>query len=35
MVRTPRQMLEDFSTIAVVGASRHPDKAAHAVPLQM
>jgi predicted CoA-binding protein len=28
-------MLEDFSTIAVVGASRHPDKAAHAVPLQM
>jgi len=28
-------MLEDFSTIAVVGASRNPDKAAHAVPLQM
>jgi predicted CoA-binding protein len=34
-VRTPWQILEDFTTIAVVGASRHEDKAAYAVPLQM
>jgi predicted CoA-binding protein len=34
-VRTPRQILEDSRTIAVVGASRHQDKAAYAVPLQL
>ena len=34
-MRTPRQMLEDFATIAVVGASRHEEKAAYAVPLQL
>jgi predicted CoA-binding protein len=34
-VRTPRQILEESQTIAVVGASRHEDKAAYAVPLQM
>ena len=34
-MRTPRQILEDSRTIAVVGASRHEDKAAYAVPLQM
>lgn len=34
-MRTPRQILEDSQTIAVVGASRHPEKAAHAIPLQM
>jgi predicted CoA-binding protein len=34
-VRTPRQILEDSRTIAVVGASRHEDKAAYAVPLQL
>jgi len=34
-VRTPRQILEDSRTIAVVGASRHKDKAAYAVPLQL
>jgi hypothetical protein len=34
-VRNPRQILEDFSTIAVVGASRHAAKAAFAVPMQM
>jgi predicted CoA-binding protein len=28
-------MLEDFTAIAVVGASRHEGKAAYAVPLQM
>lgn len=28
-------MLEDFSIIAVVGASRHLEKAAYGVPLQM
>jgi uncharacterized protein len=35
MVRTPEQILRDSTTIAVVGASRHPEKTAHAVPLQM
>jgi uncharacterized protein len=35
VVRNARQMLEDFSTIAVVGASRHGDKPAYTVPLQM
>jgi predicted CoA-binding protein len=34
-VRTPRQILEESSTIAVVGASRHEEKAAYAVPLQL
>jgi predicted CoA-binding protein len=34
-VRTPRQILEESRTIAVVGASRHEDKAAYAIPLQM
>jgi predicted CoA-binding protein len=34
-MRTPRQILEESQTIAVVGASRHQDKAAYAVPLQM
>ena len=34
-MRTPRQILEESHTIAVVGASRHEDKAAHAVPLQL
>jgi hypothetical protein len=34
-VRTPRQILEDSATIAVVGASRDSDKSAHAVPLQL
>jgi predicted CoA-binding protein len=34
-VRTPRQVLEDSITIAVVGASRNPEKAAHSVPAQM
>jgi hypothetical protein len=34
-VRTPRQILEESVTIAVVGASRNPGKAAHEVPAQM
>jgi predicted CoA-binding protein len=34
-VRTPRQILEESVTIAVVGASRDPGKAAHQVPAQM
>jgi hypothetical protein len=34
-VRTPEQILRDSATIAVVGASRHPDKTAYTVPLQM
>ncbi|HEY7223509.1 MAG TPA: CoA-binding protein [Micromonosporaceae bacterium] len=34
-MRTPRQILEESPTIAVVGASRHEDKAAYAVPLQL
>ena len=34
-MRTPRQILDESSTIAVVGASRHEDKAAYAVPLQL
>ena len=34
-MRTPEQILRDSVTIAVVGASRHPDKEAHAVPRQM
>jgi predicted CoA-binding protein len=34
-VRTPEQILRDSTTIAVVGASRYPDKTALAVPRQM
>ncbi|HEX6873271.1 MAG TPA: CoA-binding protein [Micromonosporaceae bacterium] len=34
-MRTPREILEQSNTIAVVGASRHEDKAAYAVPLQL
>jgi uncharacterized protein len=34
-VRTPRQILDESTTIAVVGASRHPEKAAYSVPLQL
>jgi uncharacterized protein len=34
-VRTPAEILRDSSTIAVVGASRHKDKTAYAVPLQL
>jgi hypothetical protein len=34
-VRSPEQILADSNTIAVVGASRHPDKAAYAVPIQL
>jgi predicted CoA-binding protein len=34
-VRTPRTILEESVTIAVVGASRHEEKAAYAVPLQL
>lgn len=34
-MRTPKQILEDSTTIAVVGASRDPGKSAHSVPQQM
>lgn len=34
-MRTPRQILEESVTIAVVGASRHEAKSAYAVPLQL
>ena len=34
-MRTPEQILGDSTTIAVVGASRHPGKEAHTVPRQM
>ena len=34
-VRTPAQVLAETRTIAVVGASRHPGKAAHSIPRQM
>src|SRR5262249_34869542 len=34
-VRTPQQILRDSITIAVVGASRDPDKVAHSVPAQI
>ena len=34
-MRTPKQLLEESTTIAVVGASRHEEKAAYAVPLQL
>jgi uncharacterized protein len=31
-VRTPEQILEDFTVVAVVGASTDPSKASHLVP---
>jgi predicted CoA-binding protein len=34
-VRTPAQILAESRTIAVVGASRDPDKVAHTVPRQI
>lgn len=34
-MRTPKQILAEATTIAVVGASRDPRKPAHSVPLQM
>jgi predicted CoA-binding protein len=34
-MRDARQILEEASTIAVVGASRHPFKTAHSVPAQI
>jgi predicted CoA-binding protein len=34
-MRTPQEILAGAATIAVVGASRDPGKAAHSVPLQM
>ncbi|HEX5595015.1 MAG TPA: CoA-binding protein [Micromonosporaceae bacterium] len=34
-MRTPQQILADAMVIAVVGASRDPEKAAHSVPRQM
>ena len=34
-MRSPRQILEESTTIAVVGASRYEHKAAYAVPLQI
>jgi hypothetical protein len=34
-MRTPRDILCEALTIAVVGASRHPDKAAHSVPAEL
>ncbi len=34
-MRTPEQILRESVTIAVVGASRYPDKTAHMVPRQM
>ena len=34
-MRTPREILEQSTTIAVVGASRDPGKSAHSVPQQM
>ena len=34
-MRSPEEILRESTTIAVVGASRYPDKEAHAVPRQM
>jgi uncharacterized protein len=34
-VRTAQQILQDSVTIAVVGASRDPEKVAHSVPAQL
>jgi predicted CoA-binding protein len=35
LVRTPSEILDESLTIAVVGASRHAEKAAYAVPAQL
>lgn len=34
-IDTTERILRDFRTIAVVGLSRHPSKAAHAIPARM
>jgi uncharacterized protein len=34
-VRTAEEILRESTTIAVVGASRHPEKVAHSVPRQI
>lgn len=34
-MRTPREILEQATTIAVVGASADPDKAAHRIPARL
>lgn len=34
-MRTPREILEQATTIAVVGASDDPDKAAHRIPAKL
>src|SRR5262245_55273993 len=34
-MRTPQEILRDSITIAVVGASRDPEKVAHSVPAQL
>jgi predicted CoA-binding protein len=34
-VRTPSEILDESLTIAVVGASRHEEKAAYTVPAQL
>jgi uncharacterized protein len=34
-MRTPREILQESKTIAVVGASRHEEKSAYSVPLQL
>jgi predicted CoA-binding protein len=34
-MRSPEEILRESTTIAVVGASRHPEKEAHTVPRQM
>lgn len=34
-MRSPKQILAEATTIAVVGASRHEEKSAYAVPLQL
>lgn len=34
-MRSPQQILADAAVIAVVGASRDPEKPSHSVPLQM
>lgn len=34
-MRNPQQILAEAAVIAVVGASRHPEKPAHSVPLQI
>lgn len=34
-METEERILREFSTLAVVGASRHPEKAAHGIPRQL